>query len=131
MTDLTDKIPGQQAQQILEEIATWQQAVTTIVIHAGSVFEFKGPFPAGTLGHGYYNLKGDYGFEGHLNLAEVSTISLQDKPHRGRDSYAFVFERSNGEVMFKIFLGRDESGDIYREQLTRFKAFQLTIEMNK
>jgi hypothetical protein len=122
-------IPGEQAQGLLEEIAGWQQAVTTIVIHAGSVFEFKGPFPAGVNGHGYYNLKGESGFEGHLNLTEVAKITLQDKPHRGRDSYAFVFEHSNGEVIFKIFLGRDDAGDIIAEQLQRFKAIQQTYSV--
>lgn len=121
---MTDFIPGEQAQALLEEIADWQQAVTTIVIHAGSVFEFKGPFPVGVVGHGYYNLKGDTGFEGHLNLSEIAKITLQDKPHRGRDSYAFVFEHANGEVVFKVFLGRDDSGEVFAQQLSRFRTIQ-------
>jgi hypothetical protein len=122
-------IPGEQAQGLLEEIAGWKQAVTTIVIHTGSVFEFKAPFPVGENGHGYYNLKGESGFEGHLNLTDVAKITLQDKPHRGRDSYAFVFEHSNGEVIFKIFLGRDAAGDIIAEQLQRFKTIQQTYSV--
>ncbi len=42
-------MPGKQARMLLEEIADWEW-VTTIVLHAGSVFEFKGPFPTGTEG---------------------------------------------------------------------------------
>ncbi len=122
-------IPGDHAQVLLELIANWQNPVTTIVIHAGSVFEFKVPFPSGTVGHGYYNLKGEYGFEGHLNVSEIGKISLQDKPHRGRDSYAFVFEHSNGEVMFKIFLGRDQNGEVFTEQLERFREIQQTLSV--
>ena len=81
-----DCMPGSQATMLLEEIADWAW-VTTIVLHGGSVFEFKGSFPRGKQGHGFYNLEGDMpGFHGHLNLDLVSHIRFQDKPHRGRES---------------------------------------------
>ena len=32
--------------------------LVTIVLHDGCVFEYKGPFPAGEIGKGFYNLKG-------------------------------------------------------------------------
>ena len=73
-------IHGDKAQQLLESIAEWGN-VTTIIIHAGSVFEFKGPFPRGSNAEGYYNLKGAgtgaaAGFEGHLKLADIRDVSL-------------------------------------------------------
>ncbi|MDO8825097.1 heme utilization cystosolic carrier protein HutX [Methylophaga sp.] len=116
-------MPGQNAQQLLEQICEWGP-MTTIVIHGGSVFEFGGSFPKGSLAEGFYNLQADgSGFHGHLNLQKVEQISFQTKPHRGRESYAFVFEDVNGEVIFKVFLGRDEQGELIASQ--REKFYQL------
>jgi putative heme utilization carrier protein HutX len=123
-----DCMPGSQATMLLEEIADWAW-VTTIVLHGGSVFEFKGPFPRGKQGHGFYNLEGDMpGFHGHLNLDLVSHIRFQDKPHRGRESYAFVFENAANEVIFKLFLGRDTSGELIAMQTERFKALRAQYQ---
>ncbi|THK40438.1 heme utilization cystosolic carrier protein HutX [Methylophaga sp. SB9B] len=116
-------MPGQNAQQLLEQICDWGP-MTTIVIHGGSVFEFGGPFPRGSVAEGFYNLQVDgHGFHGHLNLQKVEQISFQTKPHRGRESYAFVFEDANGDVIFKVFLGRDEQGELITSQ--REKFYQL------
>jgi len=113
-------LPAQQVQPLLEELATWGNT-TTIVIHHGCVFEFKGRFPTGSVAEGYYNLGGPVpGFHGHLRLDGIARVSFQDRPHRGRTSYAFVFETQEGEAVFKVFLGRDEAGDLLPEQVGRF-----------
>lgn len=113
-------MPGQQAQPLLEQLAEWGP-MTTIVIHGGSVFEFSGPFPKGSQAEGFYNLHSDgNGFHGHLNLQKIEHIRFQTKPHRGRESYAFVFEDANNEVIFKVFLGRDEQGELLTSQRDRF-----------
>lgn len=117
-TTTASRMPGQNAQQLLEQICDWG-SMTTIVIHGGSVFEFTGPFPKATVAEGFYNLQAN----GHLNLQKVEQISFQTKPHRGRESYAFVFEDANGEVIFKVFLGRDEQGELILSQ--REKFYQL------
>lgn len=115
-------LPAMQAQPLLEEFATWEKT-TTIVIHGGSVFEYKGVFPQGKTAHGYFNLSsGGLGFEGHLNLEKVKEIRLQDKPHRGKESYAFDFLDEQGSSIFKVFLGRDDSGELLVYQVERFKA---------
>ena len=124
----TDAMPGTVAKRLLEEIAGWDW-VTTIVLHGGCVFEFKGPFPKGKESHGFYNLEGEMpGFHGHLNLERVSHIRFQDKPHRGRESYAFVFEDASNETLFKIFLGRDKSGELIASQTARFMALQAQYQ---
>lgn len=113
-------IPGQYAARLLEQLPHWG-SVTTIVIHGGSVFEYTGLFPNGTQAEGFFNLKADgNGFHGHLNLQKVEQISFQTKPHRGRESYAFVFEEANGDVIFKVFLGRDEKGELIASQRETF-----------
>jgi heme iron utilization protein len=122
MSDVS--MPGEQAQDLLETLSDWGTMVT-IIIHAGSVFEFKGPFPKGSVAEGFYNLSGSVpGLHGHLNLKQVKQIRFQDKPHRGRESYAFVFENADDEVIFKVFLGRDEKGELLAEQKQRFLAMQ-------
>lgn len=116
-------MPGQNAQQLLKQLSGWG-SVTTIVLHGGSVFEYTGPFPKGTVAEGFYNLQAaTSGFHGHLNLQKVEQISFQTNPHRGLESYALVFEDSKGEVIFKVFLGRDEQGELLSSQ--REKFYQL------
>lgn len=112
-------LPGSEALSLLQQISTWGNT-TTIVLHAGSVFEFKGSFPVGNVAEGYYNLKGETGFEGHLHLDSIHNIQFQSKNHRGRESHALVFANKNGDVIFKIFLGRDSNGELLQHQLEKF-----------
>ncbi len=126
MTSTTDPgyIPGNKALSLLEEIAQWGNT-TTIILHGGCVFEFKGPFPTGSMAEGFYNLKGQQpGFEGHLNLEKIAKINFQDKPHRGRQSYALVFNNHDEQCIFKIFVGREANGELITHQVERFKALQ-------
>lgn len=117
-------MPGSLAQELLEQLAGWG-IMTTIIIHAGSVFEFKGSFPKGISHDGFYNLTDAIpGLHGHLNLKQVRQIRFQDTPHRGGESYAFVFENAAQEVIFKVFLGRDERGELLADQKQRFLAMQ-------
>ena len=117
-------MPGQHAQTLLAQLSDWGK-LTTIIFAGGSVFEFKGDFPKGSEGHGFYNLdSGGEGFEGHLNLARVDHIQLESKLHRGRPAYCFVLVDADKNCLFKIFLGRDADGEIIESQLTAFEALQ-------
>ena len=119
-TSSANALPGDMAETLLTQIADWGP-VTTIVIHLGCVFEFKGAFPQGSIGHGFYNLSGPVpGFHGHLNLSEIHHIAFQTKPHRGRESYALVFNNHNSETIFKVFLGRDDQGQLLAHQKAAF-----------
>lgn len=116
------------AERLLRIISDWGP-VTTIVINKGHVFEFKGPFPKGELAHGYYNLTSENpgnsaGFEGHLKIDHITSIKFQEKTHRGKASYAFIFEDANEDCVFKIFLGRDKSGEIIDSQLNAYRNLQ-------
>jgi len=130
MTEETKAVlAGTYAKALMQELASWGK-LTTIVLHGGCVFEFKGPFPKGAEGSGYYNLKGTYpGFEGHISLEKISQIQFQDKPHRGKESYAFVFANNEGECIFKVFLGRDDEGDLLQDQVQKFKTIQKTLSV--
>lgn len=111
-----------QAQALLEAIAQWGNT-TTIILHAGCVFEFKGAFPAGSVAQGYYNLSsGGQGFEGHIKLEQLAHLHFQQGTHRGRESYAFCFQDEQDNNVFKIFLGRDAQGELIGEQVQQFKT---------
>lgn len=51
--------PGDRVEELLGELATWSNT-TTIVVHGGSVFEFKGPFPKVTWPKGFTTWKGPF-----------------------------------------------------------------------
>jgi hypothetical protein len=122
-----DVLAGSYAKALLIELSQWGN-VTTIILHAGCVFEFKGLFPAGEEGSGFYNLHTEgVGFEGHINLDKVSHISFQVRPHRGNDSYAFVFESAKKECIFKVFVGRDAQGQLLADQVEKFKTIQNNL----
>lgn len=117
-------LPGSDALELLQQLPDWGPVVT-IVLHGGSVFEFKGPFPAGAEGSGYYNLDGPVpGFHGHLKLAAIDYIGFQEKPHAGRPAFALTFSSFDHGTVFKVFLGRDPQGDIWPDQYERFAALK-------
>ncbi|MEM1189257.1 MAG: heme utilization cystosolic carrier protein HutX [Pseudomonadota bacterium] len=123
-TDDMRVIPGHRALYVLEQLPAWGDLVT-IVLHGGSVFEYKGPFPAGEVGSGFYNLKGSRpGFEGHLRLDAIDHIGFQDRPHAGRIAHALTFNDADGRNIFKVFLGRDEHGAIWPEQIKAYEALR-------
>ncbi len=125
-TPLRESLPGDLALPLLERLPTLGDT-TTVILHGGCVFEFKGPFPKGSVAEGFYNLQGSRpGFEGHLRLEAMARIRFQDRAHRGRASYAFVFEDEDGRSLFKVFLGRDEQGEIFPSQLQFFQQLRDT-----
>lgn len=117
-------LPGSDALGLLQDLPDWGNVVT-IVLHGGCVFEFKGPFPSGSVAEGYLNLEGPVpGFHGHLRLDAIASVGFQERPHRGRESYAFTFDDASGKNLFKVFLGREQSGEIIASQLHRFTALR-------
>ncbi|WP_019933471.1 heme utilization cystosolic carrier protein HutX [Oceanimonas smirnovii] len=117
-------LAGRHAQTVLEQVAEWGP-VTTIIEVSGSVFEVKAPLPRGRIGHGYYNLFGAPGeLHGHLKLDAICHIALQSKPHRGKEAHAIVFYNEAGHCIFKIYLGRDDKGTLFPEQVAAFHVLK-------
>lgn len=113
-----------QVEPLLKALSHWENC-TVAVLFGGSVFEFKGPFPKGYNAQGYYNLRsGGQGFEGHLKLDRVAAVSFQDAPHRGQESYAFVFEDDGHQPIFKVFVGRNYDHSLITEQVETFKRIR-------
>lgn len=120
-------LPLAEKDALLASLPEWGP-MTTIVSVSGSIFEFKGAFPKGKYAHGYYNLitKGD-GLHGHLKLDDISAIALISKPFKGSESHSINFFGNNGEMVFKIYLGRDKKRVLLADQLTRFQALKASV----
>ncbi|WP_409522758.1 heme utilization cystosolic carrier protein HutX [Nitrincola sp. MINF-07-Sa-05] len=122
--ELATCLEGEVAQSLLQRMAGWGP-VTTIVEVEGSIFEFKGSLPAGSLAYGYYNLFGQPGqMHGHLKLDAVSHIALISKPLRGKEAYAVSFFSNAGACIFKVYLGRDTQGVILHNQRLEFEKLK-------
>ena len=113
--------PGAAFVEVLGEVATWGDV--TLIIHTDDgVMEFTGPIPGGKLGHGYFNLEGRTGFHGHLRHDRCSGIAFVERPLFGRLSASILFFNVDDEIMFKIFVGRDEKRELRSEQLAAFRS---------
>ncbi|WP_153913005.1 heme utilization cystosolic carrier protein HutX [Shewanella sp. TC10] len=120
-------LPLTEKDDLLASLPEWGN-MTTIVSASGSIFEFKGSFPKGKYAHGYYNLitKGE-GLHGHLKLDDISAIALISKPFRGTESHSINFFGAQGEVVFKVYLGRDKKRVLLSDQVERFQALKASV----
>ncbi|WOX04536.1 heme utilization cystosolic carrier protein HutX [Microbulbifer pacificus] len=116
--------------QLIGELPSWGK-VTAIVQSEGSVFEFKGEFPKGSIAHGYYNFMHHKNpFHGHLLVAGITEVAFVSKPHRGTESHSMVFLAPSGNCVFKVFLGRDAERQLIPEQVERFKQLKQQLAVN-
>ncbi|MEF9996883.1 MAG: heme utilization cystosolic carrier protein HutX [Burkholderiaceae bacterium] len=115
------RAPGGAFVPVLEDIATWGE-VTTIVNSADLIFEVTGDFPRGSVGHGFYNLESRSGLHGHLRHEHCGAIYFVRRPFMKKETASVLFANAAGEIMFKVFLGRDASGELRCDQLERFAA---------
>lgn len=123
----TPRLTSDQIEPLLKVLSKWENC-TVVTINENCVFEFKGPFPSGYSESGYYNLRsGGQGFEGHLKTDQISSVSFQDSLHRGKESYAFVFEKEPQHPIFKVFVGRNHDYSLIPEQVSDFKRIQQSL----
>ena len=107
--------------EIWNELTTWQSA-TFIMQHLGTVLEIKGTIPAGSHGHGYFNLK-DGSIGGHLKVDDLKAIGFMSMPFMGLESHSIQFFNMDGAIKFSIYVGRENRQLIpsVRESFTRLR----------
>uniref|UniRef100_A0A7S9J201 Heme utilization cystosolic carrier protein HutX n=1 Tax=Shewanella eurypsychrophilus TaxID=2593656 RepID=A0A7S9J201_9GAMM len=123
-------LPAKQAQlvdganfdRLMAELADFGPTTTVIEV-AGQILEYKGGFPEGSYGHGFYNLKGEH-LRGHLNPREVYAIAFVRRPFMRMDTRAIWLFNAQGLCSFKIYLGRDDKRKLLTEQVTRFDELE-------
>ena len=119
--DMWRRIEGERFADIMGQIAAWGD-VTVIVHTADVIMEFSGPLPEGEMGHGFYNLKGGKGLHGHLRHQNCAAIYFVERPFMGKATASVQFANKEGGIMFKIYVGRDESGELRADQLAAFRV---------
>jgi putative heme utilization carrier protein HutX len=112
--------PGNAFIPAMQDIGTWGD-VTLIVHTDDGIMEFGGPVPAGEVGRGYYNVPGAKGFHGHLRHERCAAIAFVERPFMGRLSASALFINTDGGIMFKVFVGRDEKRELKADQLEKFR----------
>jgi putative heme utilization carrier protein HutX len=110
----------------MQDIATWGE-VTLIVHTDDGIFETTAPLSAGSLGHGYYNLTEPKGLHGHLRHERCGGVAFVERPFMGKSSAFAAFLNVDGGVMFKVFVGRDETRALKADQLEKFRALAKAI----
>lgn len=114
-------------ESLLAEIHSWGKVVT-IIEKGGSLFEITGVFPKGKNAYGYFNLNlnkdPNIALSAHLKLSTVKHIVLVTKPFRGKESFAIAFITETEDVLFKIYLARDENHQLYPEQIKKFNQLK-------
>ena len=118
--------PGDAFIPAMDDIADWGD-VTVIVHTEDGIMEFGGPVPKGQVARGYFNLMGRTGFHGHLRFERCAGIAFIERPFMSRASALLVFLNRDGGIMFKIFVGRDEKGELKADQLEKFRALRERI----
>jgi putative heme utilization carrier protein HutX len=120
------RISGDHFIEIMNNISGWGDI--TVLFHTrDAIVEFKGPLPSGTPGHGFYNLTGKSGLSGHLRDANCRAIIFLSRPFMGMDTLSVQFLNADGEAMFKIFVGRDESRRLNANQVDRFTRLEASF----
>jgi putative heme utilization carrier protein HutX len=124
---MSARVPGTHFASVMEDISTWG-SVTVIAHTKDVILEFDGPLPPGKFGHGFYNLQsGHSGLHGHLRADNCHAIIFLRRPFMGKETASVQFFNADGEAMFKIFVGRDDSGALRPDQIARLSALQKRL----
>lgn len=119
---------GSRFVEAMADVATWGD-VTLIVHTEDGIMEFGGAVPAGQISRGYYNIPGTSGFHGHLRHERCSEIAFLERPFMGRLSASILFFNREDDIMFKIFVGRDEARNLKAQQLEQFRLLAGRIAL--
>lgn len=113
--------PGSSFIDAMNDIAEWGD-VQVIVHTEDGIMECGGPVPKGSVARGHFNLMGRTGFHGHLKYERCAAIAFVERPFMGRTSNLLIFINCDGGIMFKVFVGRDEKGQLKDDQVAKFRA---------
>ncbi|MCW5718856.1 MAG: heme utilization cystosolic carrier protein HutX [Bauldia sp.] len=107
-------------------IARWGDV--TLIIHTpDGIFEITGCVPEGKITRGYFNLDARKGLHGHLRNGRCGGIAFVERPFMGKPSAFVAFLNVDGGIMFKVFVSRDATGALQKEQLAAFKALREAV----
>ena len=109
--------------EIWSELSGWGKVL--FIVHTDDiVLEAEGLLPAGSEGHGWFNIHGDSPIGGHIRKDNCASVTFVDRAFHGRRSCSVWFMNQKGSAMFKVFVRRDESRELIGEQLAKFEALR-------
>lgn len=111
---------GSRIVEILQAVAAWNESVTFIAHTPDAIVEVSSKLPNGKVGRGFYNFdhpETDGGVHGHIYYENCASIYLLERPFMGKATCSLNFINRNGSAMFKIFVGRDEAGELKQHQI--------------
>ena len=118
-------VSGEAFADIMQDITTWGEIL--FLIHNGDiVLECTGALPAGTFGHGYFNIHGDSPIGGHIKADNCKAIAFVARGAK-RISMSVQFYNAAGDAMFKIFVRRDDQRELIADQVQRFEALRARM----
>lgn len=108
---------------IWTKMTEWGEVL--FIVHTDDiVLEAEGSLPAGSEGHGWFNIHGDSPIGGHIKKDNCASVTFVDRPFHGRRSCSVWFMNAKGSAMFKVFVRRDKERELIGEQLARFEALR-------
>jgi hypothetical protein len=107
--------------EVLEEIAAWGP-VTIPLATADGIVEFTGPLPVGQVRNGHFYWLGDGPLRDRLRIDRCDGIAFVERAFMGRPSASVLFFNRSGDIMFKVFLIRDDRQRLDASQLAAFRA---------
>ncbi|MFT4274618.1 MAG: heme utilization cystosolic carrier protein HutX [Pantoea sp.] len=112
---------GDHFDEVWNNVADWGEVL--LLVHTDDIIaEFTGKLPSGFHRHDYFNLRGKKGISGHIKTKNCAHIALIERQFMGVDTASVLFLNNAGNVMFKIFVGRDEHRKLLSGQLSTFRS---------
>ena len=118
------KTDGGRFVEIMQAVAAWNEAVTFIAHTPDVIAEVTGKLPDGSVGRGFYNFKESEpgGIHGHIYYENCAAIYLIERPFMGKRTVSLNFINRSGGAMFKIYVGRDQNGELIERQIQAMRA---------
>ncbi|MCM2472098.1 heme utilization cystosolic carrier protein HutX [Rhizobium sp. CG5] len=112
--------------EIWQEFGSWGEVL--MIVHTQDiVLEVVGSLPAGSEGHGWFNIHGDSPIGGHIRKDRCASIAFIDRAFHGRRSCSIWFMNADGHAMFKLFVRRDAQKELLADQLEKFEALSARL----
>ncbi|KZB56356.1 heme utilization cystosolic carrier protein HutX [Thalassospira xiamenensis] len=112
-------IDGYAFEQVMADLSTWGD-VTFLVHTKDIILESKACVPAGKVVGEFFNFEGHTAIGGHLRYKHCQSIHFLKRPFMKMATCAILFMNSEGEAMFKVYVGRDDQRRLLTDQVERF-----------
>ncbi|MBI1203565.1 MAG: heme utilization cystosolic carrier protein HutX [Rhodopseudomonas sp.] len=119
--DVCRMVPSRCFLAVMDDVATWGPVAVPLNT-ADGIVEFNLTLPRGEIKADYFYWLQDGPIRGRLRISRCAGIAFVERPFLGRPSAAVLFFNRDGNLMFKIFLARDDNHQLDPKQVEQFRA---------